>query len=219
MKNSWRALATVLLLLGTSLAAVVVLIFFTERAYLEPGDTVQILTLAVLVAVTFWYAISTHRINSSTDEQATAIREQADTSRRALEVALDAEKNAVIPIVKLSIGSTSTGAVGVEQVGATCTNIGRGPALNLRMWLESRPLHATGIRKSSIKPYRALGVNESWDSRWTHRGENEPLPSLEKGFYIVAEYSDIFGRGFVSKLFYSHYEPTEQGFSFSPLPE
>lgn len=66
-----------------------VAICFTERDFLSPNDLIQIYTVIILVIVTVSYAAST--------------RKQAEESRRAVEIALRSERNAVMPIVKLVI--------------------------------------------------------------------------------------------------------------------
>ena len=75
-------------LLVALLVALFLLVYFTYPQPLSPSDTIQILTLVVLVIVTAWYAFSTHRINSATSKQAAAITEQARISGEALRVAL-----------------------------------------------------------------------------------------------------------------------------------
>ena len=211
-KSDWQTSGMGALLCGAILVAGAVLVYFTERAYLKPGDSIQILALIILAAVTLWYAISTHRINKSANEQAIAIREQAETSRRALQVALDAEKNAVLPVVTLTTGGSSSGSL-VTEVNANGSNIGSGPAMNLRIWLESSSGDPAVTHKSSTKPYNVLGVGESRTLRWRHTSEDKPLPSFEMGFYVVAEYSDIFGRRFGSRIFSSR-EDTDHEFTF-----
>ena len=126
----------------TVLVAVAVLVNFTERAYLRPSDSIQIFTLIVLVVVTFWYAISTHRMNRSANEQANAIREQAETSKQALQVAVSAQKNAFLPIIKIETSNiqvhTSDSGTHIVEVGMK--NIGNGPALHLNVSLRAEVL-------------------------------------------------------------------------------
>ena len=112
-----------------SLVVFGLLLRITNRNQLTPSDLTQIGTLMVLVIVTVSYAAATHRIERASKEQAEAARKQAEESQRAVEVALRAERNAVMPIVKLLASVHPRGTIDI----ATC-NAGRGPALNLTLW-------------------------------------------------------------------------------------
>ena len=85
------------------------LVHFTESGHLSVGDAIQVLVLIVLVVVTFWYAMSTEKIYRAT---------------------LNTELNSSMPIVKLRVVSASEDEVVVEY-----KNVGRGPALNVRLWM------------------------------------------------------------------------------------
>ena len=198
MKSDRLALVFGILLCGAVLVAVAALVYFTERAYLKPSDSIQILTLVVLVVVTFWYAISTHSINRSANEQAIAIREQAEISRKALEIALNAEKNAVLPIIRVGLGSMAGGESTSQEIQGTCSNIGRGPAINLRVWLSYQPEHTQEMVRSRIEATGTLPVGESRNLTWRSESGAGTLPGTRSRFDIVAKYSDIYGRTFES---------------------
>ena len=109
-----RALLGVFFALGVFVvvcaAVVSPLVHFTESGHLSVGDSIQILVLIVLVVVTFWYAMSTEKIYRAT---------------------LNTELNSSMPIVKLRVVRASEDEVIVEY-----KNVGRGPALNVRPWIE-----------------------------------------------------------------------------------
>ena len=160
----------------------IVLIVFSYPAFLSPSDTIQSITLILLVVVTISYAKSTHKIHN---------------------VALIAEKNAVAPLIKLKLNPVTT-SLYILQVAYE--NIGRGPALNLKIWLdvdgELFSYLKSDIEKS--KSYHtAVGVGESEIHNWIGDGNSTPpryLPDANSGFDIVAEYSDVFGQDFESRL-------------------
>ena len=184
----WRSyrIETILFILGLVLTGV--LICFTRRETLAPSDTIQTITLVVLVIVTVSYAVSTRKI---------------------YEVALNSEKNAVFPIVNLTAAAISR-----DQIRVSYQNIGRGPALNLRIWLELENEEQFDYLRSDEMKNRgftaALGVGQSGQLEWN--SSEDVLPTRTSGFDIVAEYSDVFRQGFVSKL--QIINPYDQEFSF-----
>ena len=163
----------ILFLLG--LAATGGLIYFTRRELLGPSDTIQTITLIVLVIVTVSYAVSTRKIYG---------------------VALNSERNAVVPIINLSMEET-----GQDHIRIAYENIGRGPALNIRIWLEREDDEQFWYLKSETnknKGFRAaVGVGQSGNRRWDN--SEGPLPAYT-GFDIVAEYTDVFHQRFESRL-------------------
>ena len=165
IESIWRTykIEAILLLLG--LALLVALICYTDPDWLSPGDSIQTMTLVVLVIVTVSYAKSTRKI---------------------FEIALDAERNAVSPIISIVAEVTS-----LDQILISYENIGRGPALNLKIWLESDTKKSEGFRT-------AVGVGQSGQRQWDK--SEGTLPTTSSGFDIVAEYTDVFRQGFQSKL-------------------
>ena len=203
---SWLPLA-----LTAALAlAIVVIIYFTVPAPLSSAETLQVVSLIVLVGVTLWYAFSTHSINVATAEQVAAIREQAVTSRRALRVALDAEQNAVIPIVKITLRALRDVHGGEGLIVIRCANIGRGPALNLRGWPKLKPFTSDEWQETTDKKTRdVLGIGEESEFVWRFLLDSK-IESLAKvDARIVTEYSDIYGRKFSSTLNFSHHSDGE----------
>lgn len=202
-------------LIAALAVATVVIIYFTVPAPLSSSDALQVVTLIVLVAVTFWYAFSTHSINRAAAEQVAAIQEQAEISRRALKVALDAEQNAVIPIIKISIRQLGDVHGGDGLVIIHCSNIGRGPALNLRGWPNLKPLTSQEWHKLSHKTRDVLGVGENIEFVWRFALNSQIRSLLRADARIVAEYSDIYGRRFSSTLSFSH--SADEEFTFELL--
>ena len=170
------------------LVLMVALICYTDPDWLSPGDTIQTMTLVVLVIVTVSYARSTRKI---------------------YEVALNAERNAVFPIISIVAEVTN-----LDQIRISYENIGRGPALNLEIWLELnydeqfRYLKSEEMKNRSFRA--ALGVGQSGQLEWN--SSEGVLPTRRSGIDIVAEYTDVFRQGFWSKLvIVNNYD---QGFHF-----
>ena len=176
VKCVWRTYMIEVILVFFVLVLLVPLIFFTDRDWLSPSDTIQTITFVVLVIVTGYYAWSTHKI---------------------YKVASNAERNAVFPIVSIAAEVTN-----LDHIVISYENIGRGPALNLRIWLEREGEDQFWYLKSEAKKNEgfraAVGVSRKGRREWDN--SEEPLPTLSSGFDIVAEYTDVFGQGFESKL-------------------
>ena len=107
VKNVWRTYKIEAILTFLGLVFMVSLIYYTDPDWLSPSDTIQTMTLVVLVVVTVSYAMSTRKI---------------------YEVASTAERNAVFPIVNLTAEETKQ-----DHIRISYQNIGRGPALNLKI--------------------------------------------------------------------------------------
>ena len=188
VKTVWITyrIEAILSLLG--LALLVALICYTDPKWLSPADTIQTMTLVVLVIVTVSYARSTRKI---------------------YEVALNAEWNAVSPIVNLTAEVTRQ-----DHIRISYQNIGKGPALNLKIWLKLDFDEQFGYLKSEEMKNRgfraALGVGQQGQLEW-NSGEG-PLPTTSSGFDIVAEYTDVFLQIFESRLVIVN--PYDREFSF-----
>ncbi len=192
-KTVWRSykIEAVLFIVGLCFSGV--LIYYTLPGLLTLSDTIQTITLIFLVIFTVSYAMSTRRI---------------------YEIALNAERNAVVPIIDLTAEVTTQ-----DQIRISYQNIGRGPALNLRIWLEleyDKQFEYLKSEEMKNTNYRAaLGVGQDGDLEWdTSEGI---LPTRTSGFDIVAEYSDVFRQRFMSKLVLIN--PYDQEFNFRKVEQ
>ena len=176
------------------LITILPLIHFTYPEPLSPSDTIQILTLVVLVIVTAWYAISTHRINNATTKQASVIAEQAKISERALQVALEAERNSALPVIEL-VDHQSVDSIQVEA-----KNLGRGPALNIIICLEYFSQDLNGVVTSSVAIFDVIGAGEHKTWVWFSQNELSGFPISHSQYRVVAEYTDIYRRPFRSSI-------------------
>lgn len=164
-------------------------------------DAIEIIVLIVLVSATLWYAFSTNHI--------------AEISRRSLQLALDAEKNAVLPIIKLSRDSTSVSQSGGERAEVHFTNVGRGPALNIRAWLTCQTTGSETNERTAIKFADVIGVGEAGRFAWEQGPDTTWFPPSPNNFDVVIEYSDIYCRHFASRFSISNQH--EHVFSFGWL--
>ena len=187
------------------LAITLDLTYLTYFSYpgFAPSDTIQAITLIVLAVVTVAYAKSTHKIYKATSEQVNTTREAIAVSKRSVEIALNAEKNAVAPLIKFQLFVTSTSFYGLQ---ANYENIGKGPALNLKLWIDADGeifSYLKGDVEKSISFQTAVGVGESGSRTWIGDTLTVPprhLPANNAGFNVIAEYTDVFGQGFESRL-------------------
>ena len=193
VESIWRTYRIEVILSLLGLALLVALIYFTDPDWLSPSDTIQTITLVVLAIVTISYASSTRKI---------------------YEVASNAERNAVFPIISMAAEVTAP-----NQILISYENIGRGPALNLRIWLELEGEDQFWYLKSETKKNEgfraAVGVGQSGQRQWDN--SEGPLPTTSSGFDILAEYADVFRQGFQSRLVIV--SACDQGFHFGKKKE
>ena len=109
------------------------------------------------------------------------------------------------------------GNVHVETASVSYRNIGKGPALNLKVWLRYAREEFGDCAGSTIKHTDALGAGEEGQFGWRLEEESLPLPGRSYGYDVVAEYTDVYRRKFSSTLFLL---PADQrDFSFRQVPE
>ena len=192
-KGTWNTYKIESILAFLGFVLLVALIYFTDPEWLSPSDTIQIMTLVVLVIVTVSYARSTRKI---------------------YEVALNSERNAVYPIVNLTAEETRQ-----DYIRVSFQNIGRGPALNIRMWLEldyDQQFAYLNSEEMKGRSFRAaLGVGQQGQLEWSN--SEGPLPTRTSGIDVVAEYTDVFRQRFQSKLVIVNVY--DQGFHFGKISE
>lgn len=199
----WADHKTELILGILGVCAAVVLFIFSYPAYLSPSDTIQSITLILLVIVTISYAKSTHKNYKATSEQVSATME-------AVRVAVDSERNSFAPIVELTQESNDP-RFG-EGISIICTNVGKGPALNLVIWVtadDEKFDYLKSDREKQMSFRSALGVSRSARQLWSENMDvapPRPLPTESSGYDVVAEYTDVYRRRFQSKIVFSSLE-------------
>ena len=178
------------LLLGlVFLVAVGVLWRLTYCGTFTLSESIQVGTLFLLISVTTWYAISTRRIQR-------AAVDQAEATQSAVQVALDSERNAVMPIVELKIVNGSP-----RSLTIVCRNVGNGPALNLRILANFDSADRSDEVTIAQGTVTLVGAR---DAEVTRLNVSRLSTEIADGFSqlrLVGEFSDIYGRTFCSTTY------------------
>ena len=169
---------------------------------LTTSENLEILILSTLAITTFWYAKSTKELSETTNKS-------YDLANKSYGLAVETEMSSVLPFVTLIIQSVSS-----IEIRVLLRNDGRGPATNLRAWVNGDDSVFDYLRSDSSKRYLpAIGVDKMGYTHWNNnRGV---LPDYSSGFDIIAEYEDVFGRSFRSKL--QVIDSNDEEFSFIKL--
>ncbi len=189
----------ILFLLSIAALGIAVAVYLVLTDELSPREGLESVTLGVLVFVTGVYAFSTYKIQEATADQAEATRKQIEISREAVHAALDAERNAVRPIILLEDWK-AFGRNGVaESVTVAYRNVGRGSALGLQVWLDYYP---EGKLVSGAGTILHFGAGDRGECEWERGEEMQYLPTSLEEFDVVAGYADFYGQEFTSILTY-----------------
>lgn len=203
LKMIWSDHKTELILGIVGALGGIALIVFSYPAFLSPSDTIQSITLILLVVVTTSYAKSAHNTYKATSAQVTATKEATEVNRQAVQVAIDSEHNAVAPLINLRLVE-STHFMGIMSVDYE--NLGKGPALDLMVWIKGDDeqfhyLQSDAERNRHFRP--AIREGETVRCDWSQNMDispTQPLPTINSGFDVIAEYTDVFRSRFESKL-------------------
>ena len=212
----------VAILVAIAVLGIASLVCLTWYGPLDLSESIEIGILVVLILVTISYAYSTKGIQNATTDQVTATREQAEISRQATEIALNAAKNAVLPIVMLVLDGGSmtrleTGEFHVKSTGVRFMNIGKGPALNIKVWLEYVDDEFGDPTRSHTKHTTVLAIEKEAHFFWIFEEENLAPPGQAYGYKVFAEYTDVYEQNFRSCLIWLPETPSE--FFFGRAPE
>lgn len=187
-RNTWSDRKGGIVITAAIFAGVViilVMILFTYPKTLSPSDTVQGATIVVLTLVTIVYAVATWR--------------QAEASQRAVEVALDSEKNAAMPVIEFKIiGFSNNGGIMID-----ITNQGKGPALNLKVWANLYSEHGEIEITSQVSPLTIAAEGKTTRTELDFLGASMNLQHRSNDMELVAEYKDVFRREFRSEQYRS----------------
>ena len=173
-------LVVVLGLLILAAAATLVLVLLTSYEYLTLSESIQVGTLVVLVSITGWYATSTAK--------------QVTATEKAVQVAQDARRDTVMPIVELT-------ALHGKKVQVTLRNLGTGPALNFRVWAKLRSEDGAAEATSRCSIGEAIGVGQTVDRTLDFSESHLDFGNRGDDLEVVAEYTDIHKQRFRSTLY------------------
>ena len=138
---------------------------------LLPGFDISEAVLFALVAITFGYAISI-------DRMARHMRQQ--------------QFNAVAPVMEID-------AHGSGRIAVHFRNIGAGPALNFRCWIEDDQFPQLRNMNTCISR-RAVGIDKEFNLDYISTDISNY--ALDQG-YLRAQYEDVFGQTYESCLMIS----------------
>lgn len=172
ISQSWLVIIIVMTVLAMGLLIFRLFGFFTT------GEAINVFLIGALVLVTAIYARETTVVAKATREQAELLRQQ--------------QHNAVAPVIELEAAS-----IGIEEVNVGFSNIGLGPALNFRCWIEDEQYPRLRTAHKGIFRY-ALGRGDT-GQRTIATG----IGGYKLGVgYIRAQYEDVFGRTYESCLIF-----------------
>jgi ABC-type multidrug transport system fused ATPase/permease subunit len=174
---NWKTVLFIVIAL-ISIIGVGVLIAISTKSL--ANGFIPALTLS-LVWVTAYYAFVTAKIMEINDKQAN--------------IALEAQFSSAVPIISLRV--TPSPYPAVNQIIVTTYNMGKGPALNFRCWIEDSE-YPSLKRKDNIVYDTAIPID-------THRNYDIDIPSKEYTLcngYIRAQYESVFGITYESTLIF-----------------
>ena len=142
------------------------------------------ITTFALVIVTGIYGWHTRQLAKSTSTQATE-------SERSRQISYNSMLNTYAPIIKIIAKELWGGGIEVNY-----KNVGPGPALNMICWINHEKFpHLSSDTNKKIET--VVGTKEEG----TYFGDvNLKLSNFSSGFDVIAEYKDIYGRDFISRL-------------------
>ncbi len=178
MLNGWRKLdpdikAVIVGIAGIGLAVLLSILL----GQIGTGYGLEILFLGVLVLVTMWYGAHAKRMAKEAKKQA--------------EIMLNAQFNAVAPVIELDAGGTKTIRIGWQNVGVAS-------ALNFRCWIEDEEYpELRNVRKAVHRTVVAL----------SGEGREQDIDTEIEGYtlgigYVRAQYESILGKTYESCLLF-----------------
>lgn len=191
--TDWTRRAYAFLLQRPAIAVsifLVIVVALVAAAIVWP-DRVDQFGWVALVAVTLLYALFTGMMAVEIRQQSLRLGEQLDLLDKQRGLLKEQQYNAVAPVVHLDAFVDAKGDVTV-----TFRNVGLGPALNLRCWIDDEEHPELRANLSKVIDRGVVGVGE---------GYAPTIPTGVPGYklgigYVRCQYKDIFGRVYESAL-------------------
>jgi hypothetical protein len=150
------------------------------------ADRIQTSITAAVLLVTAWYAYLTFQ----------AVK----VSRQQAKLLTESQYNAAVPVVNLSVSQHYEYVEGTV-VRIYLRNVGKGPALNFRCWIEDETFPTLKTKDKAI--WRtAIGISLDSDNDWATIETEIPKYKLGLGF-VRAQYESVFGHTYESSLMIS----------------
>jgi len=164
------------LLLFASVLTLTIILLRVSKA-IDTAETLDIAVLTTLVIVTMLYAKSTRKM-------ATEMKKQA-------EIALNGQFNAVAPVIELD-------GEGRKIIWIGWRNVGTGPALNFRCWIEDKEHPELRNVKKAVC-LRAIAASD--DAK--KQNIDTEIADYRLGIgHVRAQYESILGKTYESCLFF-----------------
>lgn len=172
-----------LIIFLASIGATIVAVGVNVQMRVGPAEAYDAALTAALVGVTAIYVVLTSRVVTISQEQTRIMQEQ--------------QRNNAAPVVKLSC-TESRGANEVE-INVGWMNIGKGPALNFRCWIEdAEHPELRAPDKAICRTAVEVALSDVISPAIIHTG----IPDYKLGAgYIRAQYESVFKITYESCLF------------------
>lgn len=171
---------------------------FAARGTGKLADAFVPALTAALVWVTGYYAFTTARLLEATNKGVQVAAQQAYTVNTQTQIMLSAEYNAAAPVVSLQ--SVETVRETETEIKVIFMNVGQGPALNFRCWIEDPEHpefrnHLDSIRRTVLAVSRDRVANEG---HITIKLRDYHL--LDR--CVRAQYESVFSKQYESRLLF-----------------
>ncbi len=170
---------TALIILVTISAFAIISVAVLSALNVQLAPVYSLVLAATLIAITTLYVYWTSQTVKAANRQA--------------EIMLNAEYNAAAPVVKLEVE-------GRGQIKVTCENIGKGPALNLRCWVEDK--EHPELREDKVFS-TAVAAGEPYVSFISADIDTGIKDYMLRVGCVMAQYESIFKKTYESSLLLS----------------
>lgn len=164
---------------------------------LEEGFSAGLTAGLVFVTATYVYLHSetvraTQQSVQAANQQVTIANQQVAASNRQAEIMLNEQFNAAAPVIELNFVGK-----GPTTIGVVFENVGKGPALNFRCWIEDEqhPELCT-VNKAICQTAVAVGQSNTMYIATQIQGY-----TLGIG-YLRAQYESVFHKTYESRLYF-----------------
>jgi hypothetical protein len=168
------------LVLPICIVLVIALVGWSIPSSVSMADRIQTSITSAVLLVTAWYAYLTYQ----------AVR----VSREQSSLLTQSQYNAAVPVINLSVSQIISAEGSVLRI--SWQNVGKGPAINFRCWIEDEVFPILKTKPKSI--WRtAIGVALDSNQDWSSIETNIPNYKLGLG-YVRAQYESIFDHTYES---------------------
>lgn len=199
MKFDWYKLDKLtVIILPIALLVVIVFVGASLPSGTTMVDRVQTAIPAAVLFVTAWYAFLTFQI--------------VRTSRHQTDLMVEQQQNSLAPVIMLKVVQDFQPRSTIMRI--SWQNIGTGPALSFRCWIEDRRQQDWGI-KAIWRSAVGIAVDNLCDDGIIDTDVKDYRLGVG---YVRAEYTSVFGIKYESCLYFSEYGPPEFKYGKARVP-